>query len=57
AAPGGRSGSRSGEGAETDPLAADRQWDLGAPSGFGFHHLPDCVVPARNHSTEAEPLV
>ena len=45
---GGRSGSRSAEGAETDPLAAERQWDLGASGRYGFHHLPDCAVPARN---------
>lgn len=48
AATGGRSGSRSSEGAETDPLAAERQWDLGAPGSFGLHHLSDCAVPAGN---------
>lgn len=48
AAPRGRSGSRSSEGAETDPLAAERQWDLGAPGSLGLHHLSDSAVPARN---------
>ncbi|XP_017830488.4 putative transmembrane reductase CYB561D1 isoform X5 [Callithrix jacchus] len=57
AAPGGRSGSRSSWGAETDPLAAARQWDLGAPGSFGLHHLSDSAVPARNQSFLLAPCI